>query len=298
MNKSESIANLAAALSAVQGALRPAEENATNPFFKSKYADLASIISAARAYMAANGLSVSQFPGPTYNGDSHHYATLTTILMHSSGEWISQDLTMPLAKVDPQGYGSAITYARRYALASVLGIVAGEDDDANAATQPAKAATRRPLTPELEKEYAHGLGAEVRMSTAKPLAVPSAVIKPAPVHNTQRQPQPGRLATFAETSTKPATIYPKLDGNVEDPRAWLKERVLNDTVNFGFVADAAVMTGHYNDREHVRNALSGYEIAPGTKLDNPDFRIKVTAAGGFKVFDWLMERKQEAQDAG
>ena len=134
MNQSESLANLAAALSAVQGALRPAEENATNPFFKSKYADLASIISAARTYMAANGLSVSQFPGPTYNGDSHHYATLTTILMHKSGEWISQDLTMPLAKVDPQGYGSAITYARRYALASVLGIVAGEDDDANAAT--------------------------------------------------------------------------------------------------------------------------------------------------------------------
>jgi hypothetical protein len=240
MNKSESLANLAAALSAVQGALRPAEENATNPFFKSRYADLASIISAARAYMAANGLSVSQFPGPTYNGDSHHYATLTTILMHSSGEWISQDLTMPLAKVDPQGYGSAITYARRYALASVLGIVAGEDDDANSATVT-----------------------EVRMSTASPLAVPSAV--------------------------KPA---PKLDGRVEDPRAWLKEKVQNDTMNFGFVADAAVMTGHYNDREHVRNALIGYEIAPGMKLDNPDFRIKVTAAGGFKVFDWLMSRKE------
>ena len=227
MNKSETLGELATALAQVQGALRPAEENATNPFFKSKYADLASIISAARAYMAANGLSVSQFPGPTYNGDSHHYATLTTILMHSSGEWISQDLTMPLAKVDPQGYGSAITYARRYALASVLGIVAGEDDDANAATQPAKAATRRPLTPELEKEYAHGLGAEVRMSTAKPLAVPSAVIKPAPVHNTQRQPQPGRLATFAETSTKPA--------QADDNRKLTRDEYLNVIVaNLGY----------------------------------------------------------------
>ena len=122
------------------------------------------------------------------------------------------------------------------------------------------------IRPELEAQgvVVHpGQVIELRMSTAKPLAVPSAV--------------------------KPGI---SLDGKVEDPRAWLKEKVQNDTVNFGFVADAAVMTGHYNDREHVRNALSGYEIAPGTKLDNPDFRIKVTAAGGFKVFDWLMSRKE------
>jgi hypothetical protein len=130
MNQSESLSNLATALAMVQGQLRPAEENAENPFFKSKYADIASIISAVRDLMAKNGLSVSQFPGLTVN----HSATLTTILMHNSGEWLSQDMTIPLAKVDPQGYGSAITYARRYALASVLGIVAGEDDDGNSAT--------------------------------------------------------------------------------------------------------------------------------------------------------------------
>jgi len=150
MNQSESLSNLAQALAKVQGKLRPAEENASNPFFKSKYADLGSVIASARELMAQNGLSVSQFPGPTTNGDALHYATLTTILMHESGEWLSQDLTMPLAKVDPQGYGSAITYARRYALAAVLGIVTGEDDDGNAATgkpEPPAVKNDKPKTP-------------------------------------------------------------------------------------------------------------------------------------------------------
>lgn len=153
MNQSESLSNLAAALAKVQGQLRPAELNAQSHHHK--YADIASIIAAVRQPMAENGLSVSQFPGSTHNGETHYYATLTTILMHDSGEWISQDLTMPLAKVDPQGYGSAITYARRYALASVLGIVAGEDDDGNAATgqQASKPAARRgPPWPEDDKE--------------------------------------------------------------------------------------------------------------------------------------------------
>ena len=138
MNQSETLGKLAKALAIVQGQLRPADENANNPFFKSKYADLGSIIKVSRNLLADNGLSVSQFPGETLTADgAKHYATLTTILMHESGEWLSQDLTMPLAKVDSQGYGSAITYARRYALASVLGIYAGEDDDASAATEQA-----------------------------------------------------------------------------------------------------------------------------------------------------------------
>ena len=153
MNQSDTLGKLAGALATVQGQLKPANLNAHG--HHNEYADIGSVISSARKLLADNGLSVSQFPGETLTADgAKHYATLTTILMHESGEWLSQDLTMPLAKVDPQGYGSAITYARRYALASVLGIVAGEDDDANAATGQAENGSKTLPPPAKFIEYA------------------------------------------------------------------------------------------------------------------------------------------------
>lgn len=134
MNQSSTIGELATALAAVQGKLRPAAENAVNPYFKSRYADLSSIWDACRSLMAANGLSLVQLPGPMHNEPPR--VELTTMLMHKSGEWLSETLVMPLAKADPQGYGSAISYSRRYALAAFIGVVAGEDDDAESATRP------------------------------------------------------------------------------------------------------------------------------------------------------------------
>jgi hypothetical protein len=133
MKQSESIKNLAIALAKVQAELQPAELNAKNPFFKSDYADLGSVVKAARSLMAENGLSISQFPGDTKPGDSLR-AELTSILMHASGEWLQQTMSLPLAKSDPQGYGSALTYMRRYAYASIVGIVTGDDDDGNIAS--------------------------------------------------------------------------------------------------------------------------------------------------------------------
>lgn len=171
MKKSESIAKLASALAKVQGQLQPAAKNASNPFFKSEYADLGSVVESARDLMAANGLSVSQFPGASIARESGGYsATLTTIMMHESGEWLEQELTIPLAKVDPQGYGSAITYARRYALAAALGIVTGDDDDGNAASQRQNGASSKPPPsqdisppkppPAMVKKF-HALGAQI-----------------------------------------------------------------------------------------------------------------------------------------
>lgn len=128
MQKSESIAKLAEALSKAQGAMKNAIKDSDNPFFKSKYADLASVSDACRNELASNGLAVTQLP-EMKDGK----LVLSYVLMHSSGEWICGELEMNPVKNDPQGIGSAITYARRYTLAGIAGI-ATEDDDGNAAS--------------------------------------------------------------------------------------------------------------------------------------------------------------------
>lgn len=123
MNRSESINELAMALAKAQGQMQSADKDATNPHFKSKYATLASVWDAARAPLANNQLSISQ---PVTNG------VVTTILMHSSGQWISSDMPLILSKNDMQGMGSAISYARRFAMSAMIGITQ-DDDDGNAA---------------------------------------------------------------------------------------------------------------------------------------------------------------------
>ena len=132
MNKSDSIKELATALNKAQSEMSGAKKGKVNPFFKSKYANLEEVISCAKEALFNNGLSVSQFPVTQDNK-----AGVTTLLMHSSGEFIEDTLLLTCAKNDPQGMGSAITYARRYAYQSVLGIPS-EDDDGNNASKPAK----------------------------------------------------------------------------------------------------------------------------------------------------------------
>ena len=130
MNKSESIAALAAALATAQGSMKGAVKDSANPFFKSKYADLASVVEAIRSAFSANGLSYIQTIQPSDRDE----VRVETMILHSSGEWISCGvLALPVSKVDAQGYGSALTYARRYSLSAAVG-VAPEDDDGNAAT--------------------------------------------------------------------------------------------------------------------------------------------------------------------
>lgn len=129
MSQSESIKNLATALSKVQGELTYAKKDSANPFFKSTYADLESVWDACRSLLAANGLSVIQMPGNYFEGRMW----LITRLCHESGEWIEQEMSVPVPKADPQGAGSALTYMRRYALAAFIGVVQA-DDDGNAAS--------------------------------------------------------------------------------------------------------------------------------------------------------------------
>jgi len=129
MNKSESIKNLATAMNKAQSEMGGAHKGANNPFFKSKFADLSSVVQAVKEPFSNNGLSYVQFPI-----ENNGRIGVETILMHSSGEWLSNEFTVNLSKQDAQGAGSAITYCKRYALQSIAGIPS-EDDDGNAASK-------------------------------------------------------------------------------------------------------------------------------------------------------------------
>lgn len=134
MKKSEQVDKLAAALCKAQAEMGGAVKDAKNPFFKSSYADLTSVIKAIKEPFANNGLSYSQFPVTSEGGGG---VGVVTVLLHSSGQWIESEFYLPLAKKDPQGGGSAITYARRYALQAMAGIPTA-DDDAEAAMMRGK----------------------------------------------------------------------------------------------------------------------------------------------------------------
>lgn len=129
MKRSESIKELATALANAQGDFKPAEFDGVNPHFRSKYATLTSVMNSIREPMKKNGLSVVQVVFELEKG-----MILETTVFHASGEWLSSDMPLYISKDDMQGLGSAITYAKRYAISAMLGIVADDDDDANAAT--------------------------------------------------------------------------------------------------------------------------------------------------------------------
>ncbi len=164
MNKSESIASLAKSLAIAQGQMSGAVKDKANPFFKSVYSDLASVVAAIREPLSANGLSFVQVTHPSDKNE----IIVETVLMHESGEWLSGTIAIPVSKADAQGYGSAITYAKRYGLQGLLG-VPSEDDDGNAAAKakppnkhaPVAAAIADIPVNEEDQAYLQGLAAEL-----------------------------------------------------------------------------------------------------------------------------------------
>ena len=146
MNKSESIQNLSAALSKAQAEMPAIKFDSKNPFLKNDYASLGAIIAGARPVIAKHGLSVSQL---TFGEDG--VAGVETVLMHTSGEWISSSISMPVGeekgKSSAQVAGSIVTYLRRYSLASILGIYSDEDGDGNK-VEPERKPTRAALPKE------------------------------------------------------------------------------------------------------------------------------------------------------
>lgn len=141
MERSEQLDKLAPALCKAQSELKSARKEATNPHLRSKYADLGNVWDACRETLAKYELAVVQTFEPAPEGKM----ALRTTLLHSSGQYLSGVCEMPLAKLDPQTFGAASTYARRYGLSALLGIVADEDDDGHSASQqPAHRAQERP----------------------------------------------------------------------------------------------------------------------------------------------------------
>ena len=139
--RSDSIKEIATALAKAQAVLVGAVKDSVNPHFRNKYADLASCWDACRKALTSNGIAVVQMPEKDVIG---YY--VETLLTHSSGEWIASKCYIHLTKDDPQGLGSAITYARRYGLSAMVGICP-EDDDAEGATRSTTAIPRPVPTP-------------------------------------------------------------------------------------------------------------------------------------------------------
>jgi hypothetical protein len=218
MKHSESIAALAGALAKAQLQIEPASKNATNPHFRSHYADLASIWDACRGPLNTNGLSIVQFP---CDGDVGRTG-LCTMLLHSSGEYISEVVTTRSQKDDPQGLGSALTYLRRYALAAVVGVTATEDDDGNAASTPANARVAapaaRPYIPPPVSPPAVNAPPMAHKPSVPAVSTPPAAHKPVA--------QPVQTATAGTSAVQAIVEYYKVDqGTGKNNKPYTKHRI-------------------------------------------------------------------------
>jgi hypothetical protein len=155
LTHSPDIGALALALAEAHKAFKPLKKEVINPFFKSKYADLAAVIDATDDGLSKNGLAIVQ--SPMLNGNS---VTVTTMIVHSSGQWMRADLIMPSDKMTAQGVGAAITYARRYSYQAFVSVAAEVDDDGCIASgkdvkevsMPKPPAKKPALFPELPKQ--------------------------------------------------------------------------------------------------------------------------------------------------
>lgn len=161
MEMSLEIADLASALAKAQSSIEGAAKDKMNPHFRAKYADLGAVWAACREALTTNGLSVVQAPGLCEDG----HVSMVTVLLHSSGQWMRETMSIPLGKVDAQGYGSAISYARRYCLAAMVG-VAPEDDDGNAAAKHAPEASNGPA-PRTKLDGPHTSKTSLRAAISK-----------------------------------------------------------------------------------------------------------------------------------
>jgi hypothetical protein len=160
LTMSPTVGAIASALAKAQLAMRHAVKDATNPHFKNRYATLASCIEAIRP-LHENNIAVIQ-PPAVHGADG---VCVATLLIHSSGEWIRGELYMPASKRDPQGFGSALSYARRYCLTATTGLGTDDDDGEAAVRVPSLESQLRSSVEWGEKEKA--LAATLRTAKTK-----------------------------------------------------------------------------------------------------------------------------------
>jgi hypothetical protein len=135
--------NVMKAMMAVQKDIQPVIKSTTNSFYKSKYADLAAVHEMIQPLLAEQELGIFTTP-TTVMIDGSQFLHMNTMIYHSSNEWLSFNTLMPLPKVDPQGFGIALTYGRRYIITSLFNITT-EDNDGNLPQQSAKKVNPKPV---------------------------------------------------------------------------------------------------------------------------------------------------------
>ncbi len=245
---------LAAALSAAQGEMGAAAKDSKNPFFNSKYADLASVWEACRGPLSKHGLAVIQKPTTRLIGTPEPFSrktrsgeerfevkaitevTVTTILLHDSGEAVDDSLSCLLAESGPQPVGSAITYLRRYGLMAMVGI-APDDDDGNEA-QPRDSQERRESSPKsaprpaqrtetpkgaIASEQIDALGVAIKASGLPTEEARALLKKVAGVESRKEVPVEkfqACLDAFAAVGQPPAEPYKATDSDTE----WLDDK--------------------------------------------------------------------------
>jgi hypothetical protein len=162
VRKSLSLSKLAMALCKAQSEMRNPPKDSVNPHFKSRYADLATVRDTVMPVLTKNGLSVLQLPCECDGAPA-----LTTLLMHESGEYVETTMLLRPGKTDPQGVGSALTYARRYSLQSLAGVAADDDDDGNAASRPTHNAPVQQQKPTPTKASAEACRAAIERAASR-----------------------------------------------------------------------------------------------------------------------------------
>ena len=259
IRKSETSTALYVALARAQSQISVPSKNAVNPAFKSRYVDLSSVLAAVLPAWNANGLAISQFP---FVADGAEYIELTTLISHTSGEWMESSIRMPVAKRDPHGIASAITYARRYTVSSIAGLMQ-DDDDGNLASQV-----------DVSRVEARNV---VRSTAPAPKAPPAPAAAPAPVAAPEPSPAP---------AAAPAPVQAPADE--PDPEAGQSaEQQIEDVQVEGKDIGGALTEGQL---EFSIKARSKNELA------YPLFAKWAVAVGRGTPTDWPLSKQKQAME--
>lgn len=207
MRSSDSIAAIAPALVAASGELSPVGKDATNPAFRNRYATLDAIMEQVRPVLARHGLAVMHsVTHPETDGGRVVGLSIETRLLHRSGEWMANMVTLPVEKPTAQGAGSAISYGRRYGLSALLGLTA-EDDDGQSASAPAKRAPENARR-EPDPEPAAGQRLHDRVPTTPPAAMSLAKAETVELKGKRlADMEPERLAAVRAWAVEKANNY-------------------------------------------------------------------------------------------
>ncbi len=239
-HSSESMTKFAPAFVKAQSAIEGAVKDSTNPHFKSKYADLASVMGACKKHLNENGIAVIQRPAHSPDGN----LALETVLLHESGEWISGEGEIPLVQKTPQAYGSALTYARRYFLAAIVG-VCPEDDDGEGA-EGRKANQNAGGNGDGRKSAPEGRAPQGRTNT-RPPAGKNESAEPFKMPDSLEDAETFKHATLAAFKTRKINTKAKIEAAMAFAAKTVKVEKISDLVparRKGFIT--AILSGTYD----------------------------------------------------